>query len=224
MRIAVLLLLALMSGLSSAQTQDQPPQPPNGPPQQQRGERRGPAVAGTITAISGDSITVKTFDGRTATVKVTDATRYGKDMQEAKLSDFKVGDTVFVRGEKTAENTYTAVAMMSRGMAATMGMPPEQFKEKLGKEFVAGEIKAIDGLKITINRVDGQLQTITVDENTSFRKQGESVTLADLSPGDRVFARGALKDGAFVPTEVNVGVSRGMGRGDRPQGPPPDQR
>ncbi len=224
MRKAALLFLAVITGLGSAQAQDRPLQPPSGGAPQQRGERRGPTVAGTITAISADSMMLKTFDGRAATVKLSDSTRYRKDMQEAKLSDFKVGDTVFVRGEKTGEDAYTAAAVMSRSMAATMGMPPEQFKEKMGKEFVAGEIKSIDGLKLTIARVDGQTQTITVDENTSFRKGRESVTLADLSPGDRVFARGALKDGVFVPSEVRVAMSRDMENGGRPQGPPPDQR
>lgn len=94
----------------------------------------------------------------------------------------------------------------------------------MGKEIIAGEIKAIDGLKLTIARVDGEIQTITVDENTSFRKQGESVTLADLKPGDRVFGRGQLKDGVFVPAVLNVGAPGGMRQGPRPDGPaPPEQ-
>jgi len=221
MRIAILFLLAAAT-IAAAQTQDNPPpRPPDGGGQQ-RGERRGPGIGGAITAISGDSLTIKTFDGRTVMVKLTDTTRYRKDQQDAKLSDFKVGDMVMVRGEKSGDDSVVAAAVMSRsGMAARM--TPDQMREKMGKEIVAGEIKSIDGLKLTIARMDGETQTITVDENTSFRKQGESVTLADLKPGDRVFARGQLKDGMFVPSVLNVGPPPGMRGSGRPEGAPPEQ-
>jgi len=51
-----------------------------------------------------------------------------------------------------------------------------------------------------------------VDENTSFRKDGQSVTLADLKPGDHVFGRGELKNNVFVPETLNVGDPRMMRR------------
>ena len=82
MRLATLLLLALIPGISAAQTPTAPSQQPDSSPRQ-RGERRGPGVAGTITAISADSLTLKTFDGGTATVKLTGDTRFRKDQQEA---------------------------------------------------------------------------------------------------------------------------------------------
>jgi Domain of unknown function (DUF5666) len=227
MRRTLILVFAL-SLAAWAQT-GAPPQP-NRP--MQGGERgRRPGVGGTITAISNDALTLKTFDERTVTVKLTSDTRFRKDQQDAKLSDFKVGDVVMVRGEKTGEDSYTAAAVMSRsGMG--MGMSPEQLREKMGKEIIAGEIKSIDGLKLTIAQPDGQTQTIAVDETTSFRKQGESVTLADLKPGDRVFGRGQLKDGVFVPSVLNIGPPGGMRWGQQgtppqgtgPQGPPPEQQ
>ena len=224
MRRTLILVLALPLA-AWAQT-SAPPQQPNGP--MQGGERaRRPAVAGTITAISNDTLTLMTFDERTVTVKLTSDTRFRKDQQDAKLSDFKVGDVVMVRGEKTGEDAYAAAAVMSRSGGGMMqGMSPEQMREKMGKEIIAGEIKSMEGLKLTIARPDGQTQTIAVDENTSFRKQGESVTLADLKPGDRVFGRGQLKDGIFVPSVLNVGPPGGMRRGQQgasPQGPPPEQ-
>ncbi len=197
------------------------------------GERgRRPGVGGTITAISNDALTLKTFDQRTVTVKLTSDTRFRRDQQDAKLRDFKVGDVVMVRGERSGDDTYVAAAVMSRsGMGMIQGMSPEQMREKMGKEIIAGEIKSMDGLKLTIARPDGQTQTIAVDENTSFRKRGESVTLADLKPGDHVFGKGQLKDGTFVPSVLNVRPPVGMrgGQGGSPQGPgpqapPPEQQ
>jgi len=97
----------------------------------------------------------------------------------------------------------------------------KEFREGLGKRFIAGAIKSIEGTRLTIVRPDGVEQTITVDENTSFRKQGESITLADLKAGDHVFGRGELKNEIFVPAVLNVGEP-GMGRmgRQRPDGDP----
>ena len=227
--LLAVLALCLAAGAQSAP----PPQQPYGP-MQGGGPGRRPGVGGTITAISSDSLTLKTFDERTATVKLTPDTRFRKDQQDARLSDFKVGAVVMVRGEKSGEDTYVAAAVMSRGgMGMMQGMTPEQMREKMGKELIAGEIKSIDGLQLTIARPDGQTQTIAVDENTSFRKRGESVTLADLKPGDHVFGKGQLKDGVFVPSVLNVGPAGGMRRGQGPgappqgappSGPPPEQQ
>lgn len=219
----VIILVFAMGLPAFGQTTDSgtPPQRPQGAPQGDERARR-PGVGGTITAISNDSLTLKTFDERTVTIKLTPQTRFRKDQQDAKLSDFKVGDMVMVRGEKTGDDTYLAAGVMTRSeMGGGFTGSREQMREAMGKQFIAGEIKSIDGLKLTIARVDGETQTIAVDENTSFRKQGESITLADLKPGDHVFGRGQLKDGIFVPAVLNVGQPGAM-RG-RP-GPPPDQR
>ncbi len=222
----IIILLAFgLSALAQTAPPGPPPQGPNGP--MQGGERgRRPGVGGSITAISSDALTLRTFDERTVTVKLTPQTRFRKDGQDAKLSDFKAGDMVMVRGERTADDTYVAAGVMTRSGAGMTGTR-QQFREGLGKEFIAGEIKSIDGLKLTIARPDGETQTIAVDENTSFRKQGESVTLGDLKPGDHVFGRGQLKDGVFVPSVLNVGQPGGMrGRspGTAPQGSPAEQR
>lgn len=220
----VMMLLIALSVTAFGQTAESgaPAQRPQGASQ---GEERGrrPGVGGTITAISNDSLTLKTFDERTVTIKLTAQTRYRKDQQEAKLSDFKVGDMVMVRGEKTGDDVYVAVGVMSRsGMGGGFTGTREQMREAMGKQFIAGEIKAIDGLRLTIARVDGETQTIAVDENTSFRKQGESITLADIKPGDHVFGRGQLKDGVFVPAVLNVGQPGGM-RERRDPSPAPRQ-
>ena len=207
-------------------------QAPNSPaPQEQQGrERRGPGVGGTITAISNDSINLKTMDGQSAQVVLSNKTEYRKDRQPAKLADFKVGDMVFVRGEKSESGAWQAQVVAARsvggpgggaGGAGGMGGGQfrEQFRENMGKKFIAGEVKSIDGTKLTIARPDGVTQTIAVDENTSFRKNGESVTLADIKPGDQVYGQGELKNDVFVPTVLNVGQPPFMRRnGYRQQG------
>ena len=57
---------------------------------------------------------------------------------------------------------------------------------------------------MTVKRPDDVLTVVSVDENTSFRKNHESVTLRDLKVGDGMTARGAERDGAFAGTLVTV--------------------
>lgn len=162
--------------------------------------RRG--AFGEITEISGSTLKIKLPNGSIGTVNTTANTRFRKDEQDAKLSDFKVGDHIFVRGDSTGENTWTANAI---GSGPSQAQVQERMKEAMGKTMVVGEVKSIDAPKLTIARTDGVTQTIEADENTSFRRgRNESITLPDIKAGDTVFARGELKNGVFVPTNVSV--------------------
>ena len=110
-KTSLILVLFLTAALGWAQSTppdsaspDQSPAPAAG--QAQRGHR--PGVGGTITAINADSIVLKTRDGQTAQVSLSDKTQFNKDRQPAKLADFKVGDEIFVRGTSTGENSWQA--------------------------------------------------------------------------------------------------------------------
>ena len=170
-------------------------------------QQRMPGTGGTITAIDGLTLTLKTFQGETATVQVSGSTEFRHGQQPARFSDLKVGDPVFVIGEQK-DGVWIARAIRQPDMAG--------LRQAMGKRFVAGEIKKIDETRLTILRPDGETQVIEVDENTSFRNQkGESITLADIKTGDRVFGRGEVKNGTFVPRMLNVGdpAAGGMGPG-----------
>src|ERR1035438_2644990 len=113
-KTSMILVLFLTAALGWAQSTppdspspDQSTAPAAGAPaegQPQRGRR--PGVAGTITAINADSIVLKTRDGQTAQVSLSDKTQFSKERQPAKLADFKVGDEVFVRGTSAGGNSW----------------------------------------------------------------------------------------------------------------------
>jgi hypothetical protein len=216
--VATILTLSLCAAAQDAPKHEVKPGE-GGRPEGGRMQMRGPGTAGTITAIEGQTLKLKTYNGGAATVKLTDQTRFSKDRQAAKLADFKVGDSIVVRGEEAGENTYTASMVMAAG-----GGMMQMMAEGMGKQFIAGTVEKIDELKLTIARVDGQTQVIEVDENTSFRKQGESITLADIKVGDQVMGRGALKNGTFVPATLNVGIPPQMRMMMGPGGNPPEQK
>jgi Domain of unknown function (DUF5666) len=223
---AVFLLLAA-PWFCSGQTSDKPAtnDAATTPESQQRREgrgmmRQGQGTGGTISEIKSDGFTLKQMDGKTVTVKVTSETRFRKDRQEAKFADFKPGDMVMVGGESAGTDTWTArfVATRTGGFGPGGGEGGMQaLREGMGKQFIAGEVKAIDGTRLTIARPDGQTQIIEVDENTSFRKARENITLPDIKVGDHVFGRGALNSvGVFMPSTLNIGEMRMMMGGPQP--------
>ena len=200
-RSAVLIVLFALCAFALAQ--DTPPPPrPGGARGGNRSGRQFQGVLGTITSINKTQLTLKTADGKTATVNLSADTRYRKDAQPAELEDFKVGDMVMVGGEPAGEDTWNARFMATRSVSG------QAMRGEMGKNFIAGEIKSIEGTHLTILRPDGETQTIQVDENTSFRKRGESITLADFKPGDHVFGRGEVKNGVFVSAVLNLGDFR----------------
>lgn len=249
---------ATISAMAQDAGQQQSANPPQGR-RQGRGQGGGNfqmrGTAGTITAINGNTITVKQAgNDETVTVKLSDKTEYrkmperpgdGQGMpmpQPAKLSDFKVGDSIMVRGERSSPTEVDAATvmlappggarfMMRGGPAGPGGGGPGGMPinaADLGKTFIAGEVKSIDGAKLTVHRPDGQDQTIQADENTSFRKGRESITLPDIKIGDTIMGRGEIKDGVFTPATLNVVDPRAMqmmrqraNGQEKPQSPPP---
>jgi hypothetical protein len=220
--LASFLFLFLAAGIGTAQAQDAPPQDQTAPPSANRGAGRGGpgqgrGTMGKITAITGNSLEVTKQDGSKVTVKLTDATEFRKDRQPAKIADFKVGDMVMVRGAENADHTVTAEMIGGRSGNGPGGGPeggrPGGFGAgggggaalgEQGKDYVAGEVKSIDPPKLTVVRSDNVTQTLELNEDTSLRKGRDSVTMADIHPGDHVVIRGATANSAFVPKTVMV--------------------
>lgn len=74
----------------------------------------------------------------------------------------------------------------------------------MGKDYVVGEVKSIDVPKLTVVRTDNVTQTLELNEDTSLRRGRDSITMAEIQPGDHVLARGAMTNDVFVPKNVMV--------------------
>jgi hypothetical protein len=212
----------------------------------------GRGLAGTVTAVAADHYTVKTDAGETYTIYYSANTRIlkqaaggggmrqrgeggqgvgqraeirqGEPPQPLKPTDIKVGDAIAVMGEIDA-------TAKSVGAVTILQIDPERARQmremqaNYGKTWLMGKVTAIDGVKVTLmGAIDNASHTFVADENTTFRKRREPITLADIQVGDNLRAEGALKDGAFIATAVNV---MGMPPGGTPtlprNGPPPSQ-
>jgi hypothetical protein len=198
-------------------------------------------IGGTITAIAGPQVTIKTVDGVAYQVITTDNTRVMHGRGEAiKLTDLKPGDGLMAMGNLDAPHKTMHAAVVVSVDADQMKKMEDAHKEELadlGKTMIAGRVTAIDldNATMTLERPDGVSQTIGFDEGTSFRRGrigmragagtgagsaaaettetpgSESITLADIKVGDRVAGPGQVKNGKFVPKELTV-MTPGAGR------------
>jgi len=138
----------------------------------------------------------------------------GNPPQAIKPTDIKVGDAITAMGEVDA-------AAKSVGAVAVIQLDPERAKQmremqaNYGKTWIMGKVTAIDGVKVTLmGALDNNAHSFVADENTTFRKRRDPITLGDIQVGDTVRVEGALKDGAFLATTVNA-------MGQPPAGGPP---
>jgi hypothetical protein len=246
-RLVIGFAAAMLFAAAGADAQDSQP-----PAQGQRGQRGQFAgmqhVNGEVTAISGTTFTIKSEDGTTYQVTVTDNSRIMKGRGETvKAADIKVGDGLLAMGNLDAPNKTMHAAMVMATDAATL----KAAKDNLGKTSIAGKVTAIDvdNAKMTIERLDKVVQTIGFDETTSFKRGGgmitgfgstgrtaanpppntvnkteESITLADIKVGDNVTGQGSIKGGVFVPVELRVATpgqgARRNGAGRTPSATP----
>ena len=194
----------------------------------------GRGVMGTVTDVESDHYTIKTDSGENYTVHFSANTRImkmpagagggggrgegggagrgegggggygGNPPQTLKPTDIKVGDMVTARGEVDEQ-------AKSVGAVAVLQIAPEQARQiremqaNYGKTWLMGKVTAIDGVKVTLTgSVDNAPHTFVADENTTFRKRRDPITLADIQVGDNVRVDGAVKDGNFLATTVNA--------------------
>ena len=199
------------------------------------GGMMGRGLSGTVTEVAADHYTIKTDAGDTYTVHFSANTRIlkqaagmrergergqagqggeggGNPPQMLKPTDIKVGDAIAAVGEiDAAAKSVGAVVVLQIDPARAQQM--REMQANYGKTWLMGKVTAIDGVKVTImGAIDNTARVFVADENTTFRKRREPITLADIQVGDSVRVEGAVKDGIFLATAVTA-----MGA----PGPPP---
>jgi|HubBroStandDraft_3_1064219.scaffolds.fasta_scaffold71364_2 hypothetical protein len=239
---AIVFVVALCAG-AFGQDASPPPaagqNPPQGPGSGRQGRGggwgamgEGRGILGTVTAVAPDHYTVKTDTGDVYTVHFSVNTRIvkaaerqrgqgqggggGTPPQTLKPSDIKVGDAITAGGDVDQ-------AAKSVGAVFIALIDPERAKQmremeaNFGKTWLMGKVTAVDGVKVTLQGGPGNAaHSFIADDNTTFRKRRDPITLADVQVGDSVRVEGAVKDGAFVAASV---VVMGM-QGAPPAGAP----
>ena len=124
--------------------------------------------------------------------------------QPIKATDIKVGDAIAASGETDAN-------AKSVGAIVIFQIDPERAKQlremqaNYGKTWLMGRVTAVDDLKVTLQGgPDNASHAFVADENTTFRKRRDPITLADIQVGDMVRVEGAMNNGSFVAVNVAV--------------------
>jgi hypothetical protein len=203
----------------------------------------GRGVMGTVTEVTADHFLVKNAANEIYTIHYGVNTRIMKQPPPApgsspqpgsnpdrpmmgggspptpiKATDIKVGDAIAAGGE-------TDDAAKSVGAVFVMLLDPERAKQmreiqaNFGKTWLMGKVTEISDAKVTLHStVDNADHTFFADENTTFRRRRDPVTLGDVQVGDNLRAEGALKGGQFFATAVVVMMPPAVGGPVKPRG------
>ena len=166
---------------------------------------RGTVVSTAPTGKNDGSFAVKTDSGQPWRVLYGVNTRFLKGRDSGRAGEIQTGDMIFAAGNLDDKKKTI-------GAAVLIDVPAEEVRKArdgLGKTWSAGKITAVAGTRIQVHRLDGADQSIAVDENTSFRERHDSVTMADLRPGQGFRAEGHVSNGMFTATTLTVFGSEG---------------
>ena len=142
----------------------------------------------TITSISGTNVTLKTDDGWTRTIAVTDSVKLTKGGQTIALSDLGVGDDVRIQQTRNADGTYTVT-----GLAVVV-------------PSVQGTVSDVSSSGFKVTNRDGSVWTITVNGSTQYQFGAGTGSLTDVTNGTIVGVQGE-KTGDNTLTALTVRVA-----------------
>lgn len=180
--------------------------------------------AGTIKAISGNSLTLAADGGAQTTVSVADGARILqvapgstdlKSAQQIALGDIAVGDRVLVTGKSGDDGSFTAsrvILMKSTDIA----QKNELEKADWQRRGSGGIVSAVSGSTITVSAGARKI-AVETDGATKFRRYAaDSVKFEDTKPGslaqvqagDQLRVRGdKSEDGTTIKAEEIVSGS-----------------
>ncbi len=186
---------------------------------------RAPGVFGTVTAVSGTTITLtaKGFgpnasgSGSTYTVDASSAT-VEKDGAASTLASVLVGDTVMVEGSVSGTSVTATRIMNGRppmmegrghgrgeGRGMRFGTSTENGMGIIpagnGQPVVAGSVTSISGTNFAIANKAGASFTVDASSAT-VTKQGASSSVSAIAVGDTVIVQGTVQGSAIVANTV----------------------
>ncbi|MFN2581403.1 MAG: DUF5666 domain-containing protein [Candidatus Dormibacteria bacterium] len=173
-------------------------------------EHRRGGAEGTVTGISGTSLTVRTLRGD-LTVNTDSSTTCMKEGKSIAFNELKVNDVIRVRPQHAGGATPPASPPTTITAAAIDIVMPTLF----------GRVTQVQGPTIFIVTRDGSLAYIYTTSSTTYRMNGSSASLSDVKPGTYVMAEGPRNDLAHLTADgVNVSTTPKGGHGGHGGHPP----
>jgi hypothetical protein len=163
-----------------------------------------PTEAGVVTNVTGNTLTLTTFDGATHIVTVSASTRYQKAGQSATLGDISSGSAIVAEGTLGSDGSLSAVRVT------------------IQEPRVAGQVAAVNGSSYTVTGAFGQSYTVATTSSTTYvNADGSAASASAVKAGVAISAEGTLSsDGktltaqrvVIAPTGARYGVGPTGGR------------
>jgi hypothetical protein len=188
-------------------------------------------IVGTVSAMDGNTLTIKSDAGVTTTVNATDSTRVlraepgAKSLADAtpiRLTDLSVGDRVLLAVTPGAEDSpaiATRIVAMKQGDIAQRQQAEQADWQRRG---VGGVVKSVDlsAAAVTIAAGSRTFVILTTPKTVFRRYDSESIKFSDarpssfdqIHPGDQLRARGDRSPDSndVVADEVVAGSFRNI--------------
>ena len=214
---SVLLSSLLASGIASAETSVSNTKHNRGMMRNNVGNmmERGSGVMGTVSAISGNTITLtsKSFNNTsTQTIYTIDASKatVNKNGSVSSVSGIVVGDTIRVDGTITGTNVVATT--IHDGMMQGKGNRMENegtdkkggnslLTQGNGQPVIGGVVSSINGTILVVTNKSGIVYTINAGSATTT-KSGAISTLSNVLVGDNVVVQGAINGNSITASSV----------------------
>ena len=160
-------------------------------------------IRGTITSLSGDSLMVKTREGRDVTLHLPADVQVATP-KKGTMADFKTGSFVGVTSTKNADGRLVAQRVHALGpqvpqMHGAWDSIPNSMMTNANIESSA---QVSGGNELTLKYKDGE-QKILVTPQTEYYTF-ENGSRADLKPGETIFTGARNEGGKLVAQRVSV--------------------
>src|SRR5262249_33970575 len=159
-------------------------------------------ITGSVTAISGSTITVQGAHGAIYMVNAGNATVAGHANTALSLSSIKIGDKVSVTGTLSGS---MVVATKVHDLSDLTG--------KVFRSLEAGVVTAINGSQVTIANFGKAGSTIvTTNSGTQYSLNGTAASSSALSVGSSVFILGtstATSTNATINAKIVLIITEG---------------
>lgn len=139
---------------------------------------------GTVTGISGGTITLRTLTG-TLTVNTTSSTTYSKQGKTISLGDIKVSDVLNVRPVRPPDTQTPPAAPPTTITAQSIAVVLPTF---------FGRVDSVSGPTIFIVTGDGEMAYVVTNSSTTYTMDGSSASFSDVKAGDFISASGTQTD------------------------------
>ncbi|HTR18719.1 MAG TPA: DUF5666 domain-containing protein [Candidatus Paceibacterota bacterium] len=191
--------------------------------------RRPPGVFGSVTVVSGNTITLQSKGfGKSATstttysIDASNATVF-KDGATSTVSSIAIGDNLMVQGTVSgtsvaATKIYDSMPQGKFGGGPGMRPQPSSFQGN-GEPVIGGSITAVSGNTLTVTNKSNVTYTIDASGATILKGNATS-SVADIATGDNVLVQGTVSGNTVTASSViDQGVPKTpSGNGFAPHG------